>query len=115
MNTHVERVREIPVCPRCGSAGLMACTLPQGRAAGSGEGAQQLHVLCERCDIDDPAAGMLVAFMAVHVPVPPERSDELAGYIRAWIDSLHPRPNPDAQRAEWEAYKLGVFDDDSSS
>lgn len=113
MNTRVEGVREIPICVRCGGPGLMACSLPQPPASAAGE---RTHVLCEHCDIDDPAAGALVAFMTVHVPVPPQRAGELASFVHGWVASLAPcpdqeaRPDREAPDAEWEAYRLGDFD-----
>lgn len=96
----VRSTDEDEICPRCGGIAMMSLTVPrQGgpggpggpRAAGAGGAGAGRHTLCERCDIGDPAAGPLIAFLAVHSPVQPEQANALAGYVRRWVSSVDSR------------------------
>jgi hypothetical protein len=93
----------------------MACTVPEDQAEPAAGEAGRVRVLCEHCDRDVPVASALITFMAVHSPVPAERAEELAMYLRAWLDSPRPRPDQAALDADWEAFRQGAFDDDSTT
>jgi uncharacterized protein DUF6300 len=69
-------------------------------------------VLCEVCDAGTPGAAALITFMAVHSPVGPEKVEELAGYLTAWLDTVRTTPDPQAWEEEWQAWRRGEFDDD---
>lgn len=88
MSIDVRSTDEDEICPRCGGITVMSLTLPRPPAAAGGAAGGRRHVLCERCDIGDPAAGALITFLAVHSPVQPEQANELADYVRAWVSSV---------------------------
>ena len=75
---------------------MMSLTVPRPSAGVVGDGGPaaaggRRHVLCERCDLGDPAAGALITFLAVHSPVQPEQANALADYVRAWVCSVGAR------------------------
>jgi ribosomal protein S27AE len=88
MNIEVDSTNDDEFCPRCGRPGMMSLKVPSPSAGPVGGDVDRMHVLCERCDINDLAAGPLIAFLTVHSPVEPERVSELADYVKVWIDSL---------------------------
>ena len=91
MSIDVRSTDEDEICPRCGGIAMMSLTVP-GAPAGPAPGADAgRHLLCERCDIGDPAAGPLITFLAVHSPVQPEQANALARYVRAWVSSVDSR------------------------
>jgi ribosomal protein S27AE len=99
MSIDVRSTDEDEICPRCGTVAVMSLTVPGrpagaggiGGVAGVGGALARRHVLCERCDIGEPAAGALITFLAVHSPVQPEQANELADYVRAWVSSVGAR------------------------
>ena len=97
----VRRGPEVPQCRRCSAEGMLACEIP-----GAG-----LHVLCQQCDISNPATGALITFLTVHAPVGPDRSEELAQLVEAWFAHVRSVPPNPAAGAEWEAWRSGEFDE----
>jgi hypothetical protein len=98
-------------CPRCGDGDVIAVlrmpygwtTDRGGRANGSCE-----VPLCTRCDADDPSAGPVVVYFAVHETAMSETVDQLAALLNRWIERARPpRPDPDALDAEVEAWYRG--------
>jgi len=92
MSIEVRSTDEDEICPRCGRVAMMSLTVPPPAAevvAGGAGGAEaRRHMLCEQCDLGDPAAGALITFLAVHSPVQPEQANALADYVRAWVSSV---------------------------
>jgi Family of unknown function (DUF6300) len=88
MSIDVRSTDEDEICPRCGGIAMMSLTVPRPPAGGTDGAGARRHMLCERCDIGDPAAGALITFLAVHSPVQPEQANELADYVRAWVSSV---------------------------
>jgi hypothetical protein len=91
MSIDVRSTDEDEICPRCGGIAVMSLTVPRAPSGAAGAADARRHVLCERCDLGDPAAGALITFLAVHSPVQPGQANALADYVRAWVSSVGSR------------------------
>ncbi|MCF6471936.1 hypothetical protein FAF44_26610 [Nonomuraea sp. MG754425] len=85
-------------CPRCRTGEVLAVLrLPHTRPDAAGRvvhGAGEV-LLCGRCDADDPVAGPLVTYFAVHATARRQDAALLARLLRRWIEHARP-PIPDA-------------------
>lgn len=73
----------------------------------------RIVVLCPRCDTDDPAAGPLILFFAVHGQVTGETTEEFASLLRGWASQAEaPDVDQDALEAELQAWHRGELDAD---
>lgn len=91
MSIDVRSTDEDEICPRCGAVAVMSLTVPAPSGGLGAAAVARRHVLCEGCDIGDPAAGALITFLAVYSPVQPEQANALADYVRAWVSSVGSR------------------------
>jgi hypothetical protein len=100
-------------CQRCTGTTLLHCSIiadrwetPTGPAT-----SVRHHTLCQRCDIDSPDAGPLIAFLAVHSPIGPETVAELGVHLNAWLERLTAPADPSIADSEWLAWRSGAFDE----
>jgi|SRR5580658_10169283 hypothetical protein len=102
-----------PSCPRCGGEGLLSAQVPEGGRNNRGQPAwgSRVIVLCSRCDADDPAAGALVLFSAIHDSITDDIAEEFAFLLRNWASqALVPDVDLEALEAELEAWHRGELD-----
>jgi len=93
----VEITPEAPSCPACSRPGILSATVPHSVVNARGEQItdQALAVLCETCDIDDPEAGPLIAYFAVHGQISAETFDQGSALVSAWLFTAQPKTFPD--------------------
>lgn len=109
------QTQDPPPCPRCGGEGLLSAHVPQWRnARGADARGSREVVLCPYCDADDPAAGPLILFFAVHGRVTAGTTEELAYLLCSWADHAQlPAMDKDAAlEAELAAWQRGELDAD---
>lgn len=92
-----------PECPGCGQRGILSALVPVRPGPGTdgtpgsagtdrpGPGRPGLRrglaVLCEQCDIDDPDAGPLIAYFAVHGAIGPDTVEQGTALVASWLSS----------------------------
>ncbi|WP_420313620.1 DUF6300 family protein [Actinopolymorpha alba] len=98
-------------CPRCRTHNLLAVlSLPDTWTNASGNQARVISdvPLCARCDADDPFAGPVVTYFAVHGSAQPETAPHLARCLLRWIEHARPpKPDRNVLNAEAEAWYCG--------
>ncbi|WP_043635148.1 DUF6300 family protein [Nonomuraea candida] len=98
-------------CPRCRTGEVLAVLrLPHTWTNAAGRPVRGVGevLVCARCDADDPVAGPIVTYFAVHGTVRPPHAAALARLLRHWITHARPpRPDEDALRAETESWHRG--------
>lgn len=85
----VETTPDAPTCPVCGRQGILSALVPHTVTNGRGEAIteQGVAVLCETCDIDDPDAGPLIAYFAVHGSISAETFDQGSALVSVWLST----------------------------
>ena len=69
-------------------------------------------VLCQVCDVDDPAGGPIIVFFLVHEQVTHETAEQFLGLAHTWIAQLDvPAFDAEAFEADLAAWHAGEFDD----
>lgn len=104
----------LPLCRRCEGEGILSARLPYGWSNTKGHHVPGVVtvVLCQRCDLNDPAAGALITWFTVHGELTPANLEAAAPLIQAWANTLTP-PAFDqlAFDADLEAWRQGELDD----
>ena len=111
------RTGEPPPCPRCGGEGLLSAQVPHEWRNNRGIMVRgtRIVVLCPHCDAEDPAAGSLILFFAVHGQVTGETTEEFASLLRGWASQAQaPEVDQDALEAELQAWRRGELDADEA-
>nr|WP_055502209.1 DUF6300 family protein [Nonomuraea pusilla] len=98
-------------CPRCRTGEVLAVLrLPRSWTNTSGSlvrGTRDV-LLCAACDADDPLAGPVVTYFAVHGRARPQDAALLAACLLRWIAGARPaEPDERALRAEADAWRRG--------
>ncbi|MGI8445710.1 MAG: DUF6300 family protein [Streptosporangiaceae bacterium] len=107
------RTGEPQPCPRCGGEGLLSARVPHGwlNNRGTAVRGSQVIVLCPRCNADDPEAGPLILFFAVHGQVTRETTEEFASLLRNWAGQAQAAGvDQAALEAELQAWHRGELD-----
>ena len=83
----VETTPEDPDCPACGRQGILSAAVPHTIADARGQRitGTAVAVLCETCDIDDPDAGPLIAYFAVHGSISAETFHQGSTLVSLWL------------------------------
>jgi len=81
--------RPQPECPGCGQRGILSALVPlrTGAAGRRPDARRGVAVLCERCDIDDPDAGPLITYFAVHGAIGPDTLEQGTALVAAWLST----------------------------
>lgn len=89
----VETTPEAPDCPSCRREGVLSATVPHTitKASGQQVTGRATAVLCESCDIDDPDAGALIAYFAVHGSISAETFEQGSALVSAWLATARPK------------------------
>lgn len=99
-----------PRCPQCCQQGLLSALVPYAITNSRGESVpgRAVSVLCAGCDIDDPAAGPLIAFLAVHSVITQDVVLQAGQLIKRWLEVTTPKPvDAEALAAEYELWLQG--------
>lgn len=89
----VETTPVAPDCPSCRREGVLSATVPHTITNGRGQkiSGRATAVLCETCDIDDPEAGALIAYFAVHGSISAETFEQGSALVSAWLATARPK------------------------
>lgn len=107
---HVQSGGDAPNCPQCSTPGLLSALVPHILINGRGEelNGSAVAVLCATCDLDNPEAGALITFFAVHGAVTNETAEEAAPLLESWARQAQAKPFDTTKlQAENEAWLAG--------
>jgi hypothetical protein len=100
-------------CHRCGGPAYLAVHIPSKVAHPASSDPTRVE-LCRGCDIDQPAAQGLLAFLAFHDRITLELAEEFNLLLDEWVRHLQygQRPSPDPRDfdADIKAWMRGDFD-----
>jgi hypothetical protein len=118
MNTSSRRTLNIevlsgattPRCPRCGLEGLLSARVPHGWERGDRRrvNGTTIVVLCPTCDAENPEAGALITFFAVHGRITEDTLAEGANLLQQWAATIRlPTLDVAVLDAEVDAWRRG--------
>ncbi|WP_326815269.1 DUF6300 family protein [Streptomyces sp. NBC_01763] len=106
----VLQLADPPNCPRCGGPGPVSARFPHSWKNAGGEEVPGMWegTLCPVCDRDEPAAGGLLAFFAVHKTLEPSELETFHNLSAAWVAVARARHVDQQQLAdEYERSRNG--------
>ncbi|MBT0770200.1 hypothetical protein KIH74_14765 [Kineosporia sp. J2-2] len=90
----VETTEQAPTCPGCGRQGILAATVPHTVTDERGHETTgtAVAVLCQTCHLDDPQAGPLITYFAVHGSITAETLEQATSLVAGWLAAVRVEP-----------------------